>query len=226
MGRPKSHQQEQRFSGLRSYLKKKGKGGQWAMLSEPLVQFMGLRDALWLTGWDTHYQKNCDSLKRDGSFHCSVRGFRARYGLKQVAQKGADKNVRKLGLYKRSKLKAEDNSRNIIYNNIAVYIFVSLIYKYKHELQYEHRKGSEKGLPATQAEEELRKLYKAMLKYKSLRGRFRNFVKEIEGGCKPEDFENFDKSKTVDDNALDYFSEEIDLFYEEFIEWYKKLTKS
>lgn len=225
MGRIKTNKQRQVFSGIKSFLKKKGdEGGQWLMLSQPLIQCMGLRDAICLTGWENHYRAHCKNLRKDGSFYCSVDGFQSRYGLKFTDQKNAEKNIRRLGLLRISKLKAERNSRNIIFNNVAVYIFINLVYKYKNELQYNHSETSDKGLATTELSQELSNFYKTILKKKSLRVRFKNFVKEIEENCKPEDFEEFDANREIDDNLLDEFGDDITFFYEDFIKRYKKFS--
>lgn len=229
MAKKRKHKKKitrQKIAGLQNLIHRKG-FGRWFSLSIPLIQCMGRRDAHFLTGLDSHYRVHKEKLKPDGSFYCSFTGFQIRYGLSRTAQQSAYKNIHKLGLVRRSELKAKDNANNLILNNTACYIWSWIVYRHLEEIEV-HSSCAQIQLSAEMIKQELSKLYRAVLECKSLRKQFKNFVKEMKKDYKPkyedEEYCIPDDCNYVDKKEKLYWIEDdvLEMFYEKFLELYKE----
>lgn len=213
----KKRKHKKKITGLQNLIRSKNYG-RYFPFSTPLVQCMGLNDALFLTGLSVHYQAHKDNLKSDRSFYISVAGFQNRYGLKKDNQQASYRNIHLLGLCRRSKLRARDNARSIILNNTACLIWVWMIYRHLREIEIQCSYGKH-PVSVNLITEELSKLYKAVLNDKPLRIRFKNFIKEMIEYSKPEDDE---EEENYESGEQMFWDDELEMFYEEFVEHYKK----
>ena len=126
-----------------------------------------------------------------------------------------------MGFFEVSKIKAKYDATNIIINDAAFYIWPWLVYRHREFLRdrYKHKFG--KTLSAFRTSKRLKPLYRQILKNIRLNSCFKNFVEEMQN---TDEVETYGQGKEAE-SMCEFYSDEFEHFYDEFMQIYKKGRK-